>query len=67
MRSFKIVYLDHDQKRFGISETMFSDTETINRTCEMQKKGQNVSIFSIDPDKSIIPIRGFTFDPNLKW
>lgn len=67
MRSFKIVYSDHDQKRYGISETISSDTEIINKTCEMKKQGRNVSIFSIDPDKSIIPIPGFTFDPNLKW
>ena len=77
-RYFRVVYLDRDANKCGVSDAISDDTEVTRRTVELQRAGRHVNITTTDPQTDIgkvpsvtsllagIP-HGYTYDPKLRW
>jgi len=83
VRYFRIVFLDRDNKKFGVSSVTSDDTPMINATCKLQEQGRNVNIAtctkleknykdvqsleSVVRDIHANSFNGYTYDPDLRW
>jgi len=41
--AFRVIFVDHDKKTFGISLLMCDDTNITNKIAELQEQGRNVN------------------------
>lgn len=73
MRAFHIIYLDDDTKTFSISLPMVDDTKVSKVTSELQDKGRNVRICTVEIDSDFSEIEkyynnmGYVYDIKTNW
>lgn len=60
MKMFKLVYLNHDNKTFGISAWMSDDTGDNERITDLQYKGHNITVFSTEEKDNQVIVREWT-------
>ena len=73
MRAFHIVYLDDDTKTFSMSLPMDDDTKVSKVTSELQEKGRNVRICTVEIGFDFSEIEkyynnmGYVYDVKTNW
>ena len=77
---FRIIFVDEDNLRYGISDVIVNDIPINDRTVKLQQQGKKVRIFTgtnlyntYDKVPSIQyilnrdPLQGYKYDSKLQW
>ena len=73
MKAFHIIYLDDDTKTFSMSLPMVDDTKVSKVTSELQEKGRNVRICTVEIGSDSSEIEkyynnmGYVYDVKTNW